>query len=302
MLVTVWAASALASTVGVWSPYTAIGYDVQTRLMESGRFTGVTLLEVNAGGAPTLEQLTAHDVVWIVGDGNPPDPDDLGDVLADYVDAGGGVVIAPPYTSALYIDGRFVDGGYAAFVPTEGLMFSGAYAWLVPDVPDHPVLAGVSAANAGSGSNVPLTVVAPDATGLAHWDGDHGPAVAVKEVSAGRSAYLALTPWSDDTVETGYDLGTDVPALIVNLTAWAAGDLDDGGGDTGADTASDSDTASGDDTAADTDSGADTAADVASDDASGCGCAAGAGARGGALLLAVGVMAARGRRRGHATS
>ena len=53
-----------------------------------GFFDSITEFDLS-GGTPTLPQLQAHDVALIYTNCTPFDPNSLGDVLADYVDAGG---------------------------------------------------------------------------------------------------------------------------------------------------------------------------------------------------------------------
>lgn len=228
-------AAAAATTVGIWSGASgAVSYDLQLKLMTSGQFAAVDVHDLNSE-APTLSTLEAYDVVWVFSTSPYHDPDDLGDALADYMDAGGGVVVAPYLLTADLLDGRFADEGYAPFVAAEGTQMSGGYAWLVADDANHPILAGVTAANAGSGSNVQgVPGVASGATLVAHWDSG-GAAVGVRE-TPGRCAFVTLVPASSDAYETYYDVETDVPQLLVNVTAWAAGDIGAPGdtGDTGA--------------------------------------------------------------------
>lgn len=234
-------AVAHASSVGIWGP-DGIGYDLQKKLMESGEFDSVDKY-ILTNGLPTAEQLAMYDVVWVAGEIGSKDPDDLGDLLADYLDGGGSVVVGAPSLSTMWLDGRFVSDGYAPYVPSAGSAMSGSHAWLVPDAPDHPVLTGVDAANAGSGSNVQyVDGFASGATLVAHWDHDTS-AVGVLD-NGWRTSFITLLPGSSEVYDTYYDVTTDVPKLLVNLTAWTAGDLG-GSGDTGDDTGG-TDTASDD--------------------------------------------------------
>ncbi len=227
--------AAWATTVGIWGTGHLVG-DLQLRLMESGEFSLVEKYELS-NVAPTAAELGAYDAVWIFGDSQSYDPHDLGDALADYVDGGGGVVIAPAVFTDKYIDGRYIDEGYAPFTLIDSSGFSGSYAVLVPDQPDHAVLDGVTLASAGSGSNVMYVTTSPTATLVAHWDATDSPAVAVTEAH-GRSAFFSLVPASSDVYDTYYPLDSDVPRLLANLTLWVAsssGSSDDtgnGGDDT----------------------------------------------------------------------
>lgn len=61
--------------------------------LEARGFTAVDLFNLQ-GGTPTLAQLTPYDAVLVYTNNPPADPVAAGNVLADYVDAGGGVVLA----------------------------------------------------------------------------------------------------------------------------------------------------------------------------------------------------------------
>ena len=66
---------------------------------------------------PTLEEISAFDAILAFNDYDFPDPAGMGNMLADYVDAGGGLVVAQfmlgPYTT---VQGRLLDDGYMAII------------------------------------------------------------------------------------------------------------------------------------------------------------------------------------------
>jgi hypothetical protein len=65
---------------------------------------------------PTLPQLNNYDVVLAYSNFSPFDPLALGNVLADYVDAGGDVVLATyAWTNPFDIEGRIMKKGYSPF-------------------------------------------------------------------------------------------------------------------------------------------------------------------------------------------
>lgn len=222
--------AAQATTVGIWGTSHLVG-DLQLRLMESGDFSLVDKFDLS-NVAPTAAELGAYDAVWIFGDSQSYDTHDLGDALADYMDSGGGVVIAPAVFTDEYVEGRYTDEGYAPFELADTSWFGGSYSLLVPDEPDHAVLDGVTLASAGSGSNVMYVRAAATATLVAHWDVEDVPAVAVTEVH-GRSAFVSLVPASSEVYDTYYPLDSDVPRLLANLSLWVAGSSGGGGDDSG---------------------------------------------------------------------
>ena len=91
----------------------ASGYiaDVQAKLMATGLFTRVDLFD---GGArtPTLAELQEYESAMIIPDASFQDYSAMGDVLADYWDAGGRVVLADFSNSVLPILGRWEADNY----------------------------------------------------------------------------------------------------------------------------------------------------------------------------------------------
>ncbi len=87
--------------------------DVETSLTSTGAFPNVSVFDVGAT-TPTLAQLQAFDAVLVYTDDLPfQDPAAFGNVLADYVDQGGGVVLAGNvFIPGTEIGGRFGAGAY----------------------------------------------------------------------------------------------------------------------------------------------------------------------------------------------
>ncbi|MEO7990302.1 MAG: S8 family serine peptidase [Chryseolinea sp.] len=114
--------------------------------------------------------LTTNNTQWLASGGI--DPETIGDLLADYVDAGGKVIVnqfAYSY-DAWQMAGRFINDGYGPFVPstTDGVVDVELGTILSPG---HPLLKGVSSLiYSGYVQNVAL---APGATPIAEWsDGE----------------------------------------------------------------------------------------------------------------------------------
>jgi hypothetical protein len=96
-----------------------------------------TVDEFDAGVAtPTLAQLLMYDAVLAYTDSTPSNAVGLGNVLADYVDAGGRVVIATYSMSMPWdIQGRIQDPGYSPFNNFVNGDVSGALNAVVPGDP-----------------------------------------------------------------------------------------------------------------------------------------------------------------------
>ena len=89
------APSALAQKVAVYGApgTTTWNSDVQSKIASTNLFTQVDAY-LASNSTPTLAQLLAYDAVFVYSDTSFSNPIAMGDVLADYMDQGRGVVIA----------------------------------------------------------------------------------------------------------------------------------------------------------------------------------------------------------------
>ncbi len=150
--------------------------DVQTRLLATGLFANVGIINTTTagGGTPTLAQLQAFDSVIVWTNSTPASNVALGDVLADYVDAGGGVVVAV-FANSTTTAGRNIAGRWQnayEVIMDQGGNSSGAGGTLgTVHVPSHPIMNGVTAFTGGSvGSRPNSTALAAGATLIAEWN------------------------------------------------------------------------------------------------------------------------------------
>jgi hypothetical protein len=188
--------------------------DVHDKLVAADAFAEVTTLPESGPGAgtPTLAALQAYDAVYVWTNGPTfSDPVAVGNVLADYIDAGGHVVVSTfaAYSRAIDIRGRFASGGYLP--TTTGEQNNAPGQTLVPDIPDHPLLAGVASFDGGTSyRNSGLTVRA-DSTLVAHWT-DGEPFVVLRD----KVVLLNFFPPSSDAEIGFWDASTDGTRLMVN--------------------------------------------------------------------------------------
>jgi uncharacterized repeat protein (TIGR01451 family) len=164
---------------------------------------------------PTLEQLLAYDVVVVISGNAFADPTGVGNVLADYVDAGGGVVqtvptFFDPDGNGWGLRGRFIDEGYSPFIGV-GDWFT--FATLGEFDVTHPIMQGVTTA---SDELRQIVDVADGANVVAYWTDDEF--VATKERVVALNTYLP-----DDSIWTG-----DIDLIVHNSIIWLS---DQGGGD-----------------------------------------------------------------------
>ncbi|UCG51055.1 MAG: S8 family serine peptidase [Candidatus Latescibacterota bacterium] len=159
---------------------------------------------------PSLETLLEYDCVIVCINTPMGSPAAMGDVLADYVDAGGAVVVTegaftthPPFDFAL--QGRFMDEGYSPFLPGPVVSFSelGVYD------PYHPIMNCVEDIVSFT---VTEPILAPGAVWVADYeDGEHFIATKGERVAA-VNIFLFTGYWIDD-----------VPEVIRNAVLWSTG-------------------------------------------------------------------------------
>ncbi|MFQ5512765.1 MAG: hypothetical protein ACE5EO_13080 [Candidatus Krumholzibacteriia bacterium] len=129
---------------------------------------------------PSVETLLQYDATLCFTVGEPAYPDSIGDVLADYVDQGGGVVLAqgaysPPIMGP--IRGRIMTEGYSPLIPAPVSRDPNIH-YLDPNslaLPIHPVFNGTDVDNfpiffqpnfSNPGLDSTATLLALDETGF----------------------------------------------------------------------------------------------------------------------------------------
>ena len=161
-------------------------------------------------GTPTLEDLSDYNAVLVWSNYSFLSATALGDVLADYVDSGGGVVLA---TFVWYgatswdLEGRLVDDGYSPFVWAGSSLYSTANLGWYDST--NPVMAGVTSI---SGYYRDYVSLATGATLIAQWD-DGNLFVAEKGSVVGVTLY------------PGYSWSGDVTRLFHNALVRVAGEI-----------------------------------------------------------------------------
>ncbi len=116
----------------------------EAALLGTGQFAPPDLATRAATSTPTLPDLQAHDAV-LLWTGDPwDDAGALGDVLADYLDAGGALVLAAPaLNSGEGPAGRFESDGFSPVVVAASGPVSGELDFGSSDAA-HPALLGLS--------------------------------------------------------------------------------------------------------------------------------------------------------------
>ncbi|MCC7292635.1 MAG: thrombospondin type 3 repeat-containing protein [Phycisphaerales bacterium] len=197
---------------------------LQSYLSGDGRFSLVDAIDARSY-TPSLSELQNYDAVITWSNYCYADGYTLGNNLRDYVDQGGGVVIA---TFAHYADGSCLGpgGGWLSDqydpILNSFNVSGGAPSIGTVDDPGHPIMSGVS--DVQPGYYFYGTSLSGGASAVFHWDnGEIG--CAVKTVGSGKTVALNLEPY--------FDTGAHRDVLIANAMAWAAGES--GPGDTDGD-------------------------------------------------------------------
>ncbi|WP_222615311.1 Ig-like domain-containing protein [Persicimonas caeni] len=213
-----------AQDIGIYHADPSYVPDVQTKLQGSGAFTSITLHNANQA-TPSLTELQQYDAVLVYSNSSFASPVALGDVLADYVDAGGHVVLATfgmqGSSSSLGLQGRFISAGYAPI--TGSGQDQNTRLTLVKELPNHELLAGVNTFDGGSSSyhNASATLTS-GAELVASWSNGL-PLVAALTPSNGRTVSLNFFPPSSDIRSDFWESNTDGTQLMVNALTWGGG-------------------------------------------------------------------------------
>ncbi len=203
--------------------------DVRSKLISTGRFTSVTVIDLHAV-TPKLEELRAFSAVLVFSNDSYADAATLGDVMADYVDEGGGVVgcVFEICGDILDLSGYVMGGRWAT--SDYVLMDRNDVAWYeeeslgVVEEPTHSIMSGVTEFSGGDLSFHPGANTAyPGVDIVARWT-DGRILVAASENNGVRRADLGFFPVSD-TVWLGllWDSTTDGAALMANALDYVSG-------------------------------------------------------------------------------
>jgi hypothetical protein len=225
------AVSAQTATVvllGAESTNAAARYeDIRTKLLSTGQFADVVSFPVT-GQTPTLAFLQQFDAALVWSNGNFQSGEALGNVLADYVDLGGGVVVAVhaniSTTTNRFLAGRW-DQDYRILTQGCGNASGTAQQLGTVLVPGHPILAGVNtfAGVAGLGRPNCLTLEAHGEK-VALW-GDGKTLVAISTAKPGRVDLGSHPASTDSSANNGWISTTDGALLFANALTYSMGSV-----------------------------------------------------------------------------
>ncbi|MBL0927026.1 MAG: hypothetical protein IBJ11_05150 [Phycisphaerales bacterium] len=196
--------------------------DVVAKLRSTGKI-GITDIFAAQTATPTLATLLTYDAALVYSNDALFNPSAMGNVLADYTDRGGGVVLAVSCTSGpqsanLVPTGRFQSGGYTIMTPVGSITGSAATLGAVA-YPGHPIAAGVAAFSGGSFSGRPASaVLAAHGTLIASWS--DGTPLAATSIRFPNRADLGFFPPSSTAGSGLWNTATDGAKLLANTVEY----------------------------------------------------------------------------------
>jgi len=208
----------------VYADFNTYAQDVQTKLLATGKVTSVDLRNAS-GTVPTLAELEGYDAVLVWRNGSFPDAEGLGNVLVDYINGGGGVVVGALATST----GSFPAGAFAT--DEFQVIIPGTRIWDTPatlgtvHLPDHPLMTDVTSFDGGIQSyRAGLTTLTTGSFPVADWN-DGNPLIAAKEnvgTSNVRRVDINLFPPSLDVDVNSWLPTTDGAQIMANALVWVS--------------------------------------------------------------------------------
>src|SRR6267378_1286830 len=187
--------------------------EVQSKLVATGRFSQVDTIDAGTT-TPTLAQLLAYKSVLVWSDSSFGDSTALGNNLADYVDGGGGVVIAVFTDASVPLSGRFVSDDYYVLEPNS--QGSGQLTLGTVYEPSSPLMAGVTSFDGGTSSfRDGNPILNANAVRVADWS-DGEPLIARRTINGNRRVDLNFFPPSTDSRNDFWVSSTDGVKIMAN--------------------------------------------------------------------------------------
>jgi hypothetical protein len=195
--------------------------DPQALLLATGFFNSVDIINITAA-PPTLAALAPYDAILTWSNSTYSDPVATGNVFADYVDAGGGVVVCmfalAANSTPLFLQGRWVPN-YELVIAQVGQTVGTATLGNVL-VPGHPIMSGVTSFSGGTSSYRPTTTaLRPGVQPVAEWSDGR---VLVAVGTQPNRADLTFYPPSSQCRTDFWDVATDGALLMANALVHTA--------------------------------------------------------------------------------
>ena len=194
--------------------------DVKNKLLATNKFNIVDIYN-GYSMTPTLAQLEQYQAVLVWSNNSFNNPTTLGNNLADYIDAGGGVVTAFWSMESNFITGRFSTSNYWCIDPNTSYTTSQAYLGTVYNA-NSPIMAGVTSFNGGYDSWRPYYhTIDPLATRVADWS-DGAPLIATRTIGGTHRVDLGFWPVSNDVYSGDWLPSTNGALIMANSLIYSA--------------------------------------------------------------------------------
>ena len=206
--------------------------DIQTKLMATNKFQLIDIVDV-VESTPTLSTLLNYDSLLVFNDIDYNDNVELGNIIADYIDTGRGVVTSVFETGSdvenLSLQGRWSSEGYYVIDPDgqeDGIQL---YLGTVL-LPNHPIMVGVTTFDGGSSSYYGSGSLSLYTTLIANWT-NGSPLIAEKsnknngDPIAGKCVALNFYPPSSDVRNDFWNPATDGAIIMANALEYAGGEV-----------------------------------------------------------------------------
>jgi hypothetical protein len=205
------------AATGEYAPSATLAITDEVRLDVCTVTTGVG--DCCAGATCTAAELLSQDVLVIYSDQALADPAGLGDMLADFVDQGGAVIVANDALvhGAAGLGGRFMNEDYSplksASAVSNGAASLGVYSTT------HPLMSGVS--SAGALSHLDVLTTGGDIEVVASWDtGEEFVAIKRFDPAPVAGRVIAINAPLEDGQWSG-----DVDEVVTNAIQWLSDNM-----------------------------------------------------------------------------
>lgn len=197
--------------------------DVRQKINAVGYFNTVDTYNTQSG-TPTLNYLKQYDAVLVWNDSHALDEVALGNVLAQYIDNGGGVVDAVFDIGSIPVLGAYNTAAYRVLTP--GGQLQGTVRTLgAVSLPSHPIMEGVTSFNGGTGSyRSGSAAITPGSYVIARYDNSEYFILGKENVGplAVRRASLNFLPVSADALANSWVTSTSGALIMANALRWVA--------------------------------------------------------------------------------
>lgn len=216
------AAAAIEGTGGLTNPRFT---DPRNKLGGTGYFGAIDLFDA-AIATPTLAELQKYDIVFSWNNVDYDDPVAMGNVLADYTDWGGGVVLAAFATTGggglvQPLQGRWETGGYRLMDPLAGMTSNSLATLGTVQYPNHAIMNMVASFDGGALSFRPTSTALPaNAVLVAQWS--DGKPLIVTSVTRHNRCDLGMYPPSSFVVSGFWQENTDGARIMANALLYTA--------------------------------------------------------------------------------